>query len=176
MAGTATVEWQANPESDLKEYRVYHGTASRSYGASLPVGKATSYTFNSLADGVTHYFAVTAVDIDNNESGYSAEISKYVSVTDTQPPQLMIVSPTTSGSYQTTASSLTLSGTALDDMGVTQVSWYNSGGGSGLATGTASWSVKRIRLSSGQNTITVTGKDAAGNRGTAVITVNCKRR
>jgi Fibronectin type III domain len=75
-AGTATVRWQANTETDLKKYRIYHGTARRSYGAPLPVGKVTSYTFNDLAEGVTHYFAVTAVDTSGNESGFSAEVSK----------------------------------------------------------------------------------------------------
>jgi hypothetical protein len=170
-AGTATVEWQANPDTDLKEYRVYHGTASRSYGTGVPVGKATSYTFNNLAEGVTHYFAVTAVDMDNNESGYSAEAHKYVPASDTQPPQVLIVSPSSSGSYQTGNSTITLSGSASDDLGVTQVSWSSSGGRSGLASGTTNWSIPAISLSSGGNTINVTARDAAGNESTAVITV-----
>ncbi len=173
-AGTATIQWQANAETDLKEYRVYHGTASRSYGAPLPVGKVTSYTFNNLADGVTHYFAVTAVDTSSNESGFSAEVSKSLSassVSDTQAPQVAITSPTTSGSYMTSAASINLAGSASDNVGVTQVTWSKSSGGSGTASGTTSWSVSGISLSSGQNTINVTAKDAAGNQRTAVITV-----
>ncbi len=171
-AGTATVQWQADSETDLKEYRVYHGTASRSYEAPLPVGKVTSYTLNNLTDGVTHYFAVTAVDTSNNESGFSAEVSKsLVSASDTLAPKVSILSPTTSGSYTTSTSSITVGGSASDTVGVTQVTWSKSGGGSGTATGTTSWSASGISLASGQNTITVTAKDAAGNQGTAVITV-----
>ena len=40
-----------------------------------------------------------------------------------------------------TASTLALSGTASDNVGVTQVSWANDRGGSGNASGTTSWSV-----------------------------------
>jgi hypothetical protein len=171
LAGTATVEWQANSEIDLKEYRLYHGTASRSYGTFVPVGKATSYTIDNLAEGTTHYFAVSAVDMDNNESGYSAEANKYVSASDAQPPQMTIVSPSSSGTYSTSSSSITITGTASDNVGVKQVSWSNDRAGSGLATGTTNWSIPAIGLSDGVNKITVAGRDAAGNEGTTVIAV-----
>jgi len=50
-----------------------------------------------------------------------------------------ITSPTSNSSYTTSSSSLTLGGTAADNVGVTQVMWENSWGGSvrvalGLAT------------------------------------------
>jgi hypothetical protein len=176
-AGTATIQWQANPETDLKEYKIYHGTASRSYGTPVPAGTGTSYTFNNLAEGVTHYFSVTAVDTYNNESGFSAEASKYVSVSatsDTEAPRVTISSPSGSGSYNATTSTVSLSGIASDNLGVTQVTWSKSSGGSGsgTASGTSSWSISGVSLSAGQNTITVTAKDAAGNVGTAVIIVS----
>jgi hypothetical protein len=41
------------------------------------------------------------------------------------------------------------------------VSWSNDRGGSGVATGTTSWSVTGITLQSGANVITVTARDAA---------------
>ena len=170
-AGTATVRWQANSETDLKEYRVYEGTASRTYGTPVPVGKATSYTFTNLTEGLTHYFAVTAVDTSDNESGFSAEVSEFIPVSDTQSPQVAITSPTAGGNYTTSSSTISLGGTASDNVGVTQVAWSGSGGGSGTATGTSTWSIAGIGLSAGQNTITVTAKDAAGNQGSAVITV-----
>jgi len=170
-AGTATVHWRANSETDLKEYRVYEGTASRSYGTPVPVGKATSYTFTNLSEGLTHYFAVTAVDTSDNESGFSTEVSEFIASSDAQKPQVAITSPATGGNYTTSTSSVDLRGTATDNVGVTQVAWSRSGGGSGTATGTARWSIAGIGLSAGQNTITVTAKDAAGNQGTAVITV-----
>jgi hypothetical protein len=51
------------------------------------------------------------------------------------------------------------------------VTWSNDRGGSGTATGSSSWSVTGITLQSGANIITVTGRDAAGNTGTATLTV-----
>src|SRR4029077_15104378 len=62
-------------------------------------------------------------------------------------------------------------GTAADNVGVTQVTWANSRGGSGIATGTTSWSASGIALQAGTNVVTVTARDAAGNTGTAILTV-----
>ena len=47
----------------------------------------------------------------------------------------------------------------------------NDRGGSGTATGTTSWSVSGIVLLSGQNVLTVTARDAAGNTSTDTLTV-----
>ncbi len=51
------------------------------------------------------------------------------------------------------------------------MSWKNSRGGSGDCSGTNSWSKSGIVLSSGQNIITVTARDAAGNTATDTLTV-----
>ena len=42
LAGSATLHWQANTESDLAGYRIYYGTSSRSYGVYIPVDKNTT--------------------------------------------------------------------------------------------------------------------------------------
>jgi len=91
--------------------------------------------------------------------------------TDTVPPTLAITAPTSSGSYTTTANSVTVSGTASDNVGVTSVQWASSRGGSGVATGTTNWSAAAIPLQAGTNILTVTARDAAGNVGTATLTV-----
>jgi len=54
---------------------------------------------------------------------------------------------------------------------VTQVTWANSSGGSGTATGTASWTAGGIVLQAGANVLTITARDAAGNTATATVTV-----
>ncbi len=54
---------------------------------------------------------------------------------------------------------------------MTQVTWANDRGGSGTATGTTGWSVSGIVLQSGQNVLTVTARDAAGNTSTDTLTV-----
>jgi len=90
---------------------------------------------------------------------------------DTTPPTITITSPTSSSTYTTSSSSLNIGGTASDNVGVTQVTWSNSSGGSGTASGTTSWSVSGITLQSGSNVITVTAKDAANNTGTDTLAV-----
>lgn len=75
-AGRATIQWNANVESDLAGYRVYRGTTSGVYTQMQDVGNVTSYQWNGLTPGQTHYFVVTAYDTSNNESSNSAQVSK----------------------------------------------------------------------------------------------------
>jgi len=84
----------------------------------------------------------------------------------------VITAPTGSGSYSTTSTTVALSGTASDNVGVVSVSWIDQGNGtSGNASGTTSWSIPSIALALGVNRITVTARDAAGNAGGATLTV-----
>ena len=78
LAGSASLSWQPNSESDLTGYRVYYGAASRTYGPPISVNQGSSYTVNDLQEGDTFFFAVTAVDSSGNESGYSNEVSKTI--------------------------------------------------------------------------------------------------
>ena len=64
-----------------------------------------------------------------------------------------------------------MSGSASDNVGVTKVIWVNSLGGSGTASGTESWSISNITLSKGENVVTVTARDAAGNTSTDTLKV-----
>jgi len=93
---------------------------------------------------------------------------------DTTPPTVTISNPAASP-YSASSTPLSISGTASDNFtdvfGVTQVSWSNSLGGGGTATGTTSWSGS-IPLVSGPNVITVTARDAAGNTANATLTVD----
>ncbi len=90
---------------------------------------------------------------------------------DTTQPNVAITSPTSNSTHTTTSASLTIGGTASDNVAVTQVSWSNSRGGSGNASGTTNWSVSGITLLSGSNVLTVTARDAAGNTRTDTLTV-----
>jgi len=91
--------------------------------------------------------------------------------TDTTPPTVAITSPTTNSTYSSVNASLTLRGTASDDVGVTQVTWANGRGGTGAATGTTNWTADGIILQPGTNVLTVRAQDAAGNSATASLTV-----
>ena len=85
-------------------------------------------------------------------------------------PTVNITSPTSTATYTTNNPQLMMAGTASDSTGVTTVSWSNNRGGSGVCTGTAAWSIDLISLASGENVITVSASDAAGNVGTSTLT------
>ena len=110
FAGSATLTWDppttnadGTPLTDLSGYKLYYGTASRSYAQNVSVGNVTSYTLNNLTDGVTYYFAVTAYDTANNESSYSNEVSKAMApVTPTQYTLSVTKSGTGSGTVTAT--------------------------------------------------------------------------
>ena len=80
LAAQIQIAWDANTDLDLAGYKVYYGTAPRSYGGlgtPMDVGNVTSYTITGLTQGQTYYIVVTAYDnaIPANESGYSNEVS-----------------------------------------------------------------------------------------------------
>jgi hypothetical protein len=90
---------------------------------------------------------------------------------DKRRPTVNITAPTSSSRFTTNSSRLDVSGTASDKVGVTQVTWTNSRGGSGTATGTTIWFASGIELQAGTNKLTVTAHDAAGNTATTTLTV-----
>ena len=121
----------------------------------------------------SNVITITAVDAAGNQGTDSLTVTYTAPApTDTTLPTISIASPTSGSSYSTTTSSLALSGSAADNVGVTQVRWANNKGGNGVAAGTANWSTTAIALVSGSNVITVTAVDAAGNQSTASLTVN----
>ena len=67
---------------------------------------------------------------------------------------------------------MALSGSASDNVGVTQVKWSNNRGGSGTATLSGThWSVSAIALQTGTNTLSATARDAAGNTASSSVVV-----
>ncbi len=111
----------------------------------------------------------------NSSNGYNSEITSILQHHKIDPditrPTVTITTPTSGSTYSTGNSQLSIGGTASDNKAVTSVSWKNSRGGSGTCSGTSTWSKSGIALSSGQNVITVTARDAAGNTATDTLTV-----
>ena len=70
-----TLSWDPNPETDLAGYKIYYGTSASVYGTVIKiVGLQTSYTLTGLAPG-TYFFAITAYNTADLESGFSNEVS-----------------------------------------------------------------------------------------------------
>lgn len=77
-AGKLGLSWNANTESDLGGYKVYYGTASRTYSSTVNVGNIVSYQLEGLTEGRTYYLTLTAYDKAGNESGFSNEVAATV--------------------------------------------------------------------------------------------------
>jgi hypothetical protein len=74
-AATVTLSWDQNPESDIAGYKLHYGTVSGNYQYDVDVGNYTSCTISGLAEGTTYYFAATAYNSGNVESGLSEELA-----------------------------------------------------------------------------------------------------
>lgn len=89
LAAAATVqlvfEWDANREADLAGYRLYQSDISGQYtkGSFIQqVGKVTTTSeVIDILPGDATYFVLTAFDLDNNESGFSNEVTFFLSET-----------------------------------------------------------------------------------------------
>jgi hypothetical protein len=87
-------------------------------------------------------------------------------------PTITITQPTSSSTFPTTNSTVTLGGTTTDDVSVSSVTWSNATtGDNGTAQGTTDWSISNIPLQFGSNIITVTVQDSDGNTSADTITV-----
>lgn len=67
------------PANELMGYRIYYGTSSSNLSVLVDLNdeSITEYTVDTLPSG-NYYFAVTAYDMDGNESGLSNLINKDV--------------------------------------------------------------------------------------------------
>jgi hypothetical protein len=140
------------------------------------VGVATGTTSWSIPSVTLTYGATTIVTVTaHDNSGNTTSIALNVTYSDSSAPVVKIYSPTTQASFSTTSSNVAIGGTASDNVGVTQVSWSNSQGGSGVMAGTSSWAAAVPLVSGATNVITVTARDAAGNVSTASLSVTAPR-
>ncbi len=113
--------------------------------------------------------------LDSNTSNNTSEAMAATDIwvdAETVIPTIQITTPTSNPTHLTDQAAINVSGTASDNVGVTEVTWVNRRTGvTGTASGTNSWAANGISLNKGGNVISVTAKDAAGNNGTAMLTV-----
>jgi hypothetical protein len=156
------------------------GTASVAAPFSVVSGSPFTLIGNGATQTVTVRFTPTTTATASTSLNFSADgdvVSRLVTgvgigtAADTIAPSLTISSPTASSTLATGSPTLTLAGTASDNVGVTQVTWANNRGGSGVAAGTTTWTTGTITLQSGLNILTVTARDAANNRTTNTLSV-----
>jgi len=155
----------------------YYLSTSSSTPSALDTGWTSVTSTNSYSSNVSY----TLISGDGNKTAYvwfkdnSGNVSSSASdsiILDTTAPVITITSPTSNTTYTVTSSVIAIGGNASDSTsGISSVTWSNDKGGSGTASGTTSWLTSSISLLSGDNVITVTAKDGAGNSGTDTLQV-----
>jgi hypothetical protein len=165
--GTPSVAWQTD-----------HGQAGTATGSS-----AWSIAAVPLSMGL-NTITVSAIDANHQTATQALQITRTATTAppptpptppappsgpDTVPPTLSIQSPS-STILQVSQSTITVTGTASDNVAVAKVTWQNTLMGSGTASGTTAWSAT-IPLYPGTNTLIIRASDAAGNSSWRSITV-----
>lgn len=180
---TGNADPTANPQASVTS-----GTAPLSVNftanASDPDGAISVYKWqfgdgseSRLADPSHTYIAAgtyTANLIAYDNEGASVTKGINITVSDPNAPSLSITSPTSSNTFSTSATSVTLSGNASDSNTITSVVWDNINTD---AVGTASytspsWTTSSINLKPGKNEILITATNSVGKIKTSTLTVN----
>jgi hypothetical protein len=158
MAGTAVDDVAVS----VVEFQINGGTWTTTSGTTNWTGTAT------LQLG-TNTIAVHARDTSGNISD-DASVTVVYLPPDVTAPTLTITIPTTNATFVTSNSTVSVGGQTTDNVAVASVQWGNERGGNGAATliGSA-WTSEPISLQIGQNNLTVTASDAAGNSQQAQI-------
>ncbi|HEU4881537.1 MAG TPA: choice-of-anchor L domain-containing protein [Longimicrobium sp.] len=128
-------------------------------GSGAVTGLASWTASIPLVDGA-NVITVTAYDAEGNTG-----TARLTATLDTQQPALEISAPNTEKSVASAASSYGVSGTSADNQGVHALEWSSSRGGSGTFSPAAAWT-GNVPLQPGDNVITVTARDRAGNTAT----------
>jgi Matrixin len=160
--GATTVSWQTD-----------HGTSGVANGsatwqiAAVPLAAGSNTVTVSAVDG-THQTASQVAVVTRTTAVVTPPPSP--GVTDTIAPTITLTSPNRT-IVQTSLATITVSGVASDNVGVTKVTWQNALSGSGTATGTTNWSAQAIPLFIGNNPLIFKAWDAAGNSSWRSVTV-----
>ena len=173
--------WQSGVNPD------FYAVVLHELGHALGLGhtnnpNAVMYPYYRKFDGLQvagHRGDSTAV-CDSRGDGYGAG-SSAPSIPSTPPsapgnvqdksaPTLRITSPATT-IISTSASTMRISGSASDKVGVSKVIWTANGGRSGVANGLTSWVISDLELRVGDNQIVIRAYDEAGNSSWRSLTI-----
>jgi predicted RNA-binding protein with TRAM domain len=87
-ASSTALQWNQNADPSVTGYNLYYGGATRSYTNVLSVGDTNTATVDGLTEGKTYFFAVTAYNVEGDESDFSDETTYLV-------PGFLVITPGT---------------------------------------------------------------------------------
>ncbi len=162
----------ADTDDGISLYR-WNQTSGTPVTLSDPTSVSPFFTAPSAGpDGETLNFTLTVTDAGGLQHSDTCAVAVRSRNMDTTSPTVRITSPRIRWYwYFTRKSSITVAGNALDNLGISRVTWRNSRGGSGTASGTAQWEVKGLSLQRGFNVVTITAEDEAGNQSSQAINI-----
>jgi fibronectin type 3 domain-containing protein len=87
-----SLNWQPNPEADIKEYRIFRGDSQDSIEKNIKNVPANvfAYTDKKLKDGRRYFYKIQAIDKDNLVGKFSDTVSAMTKPLPTEPKGLLI--------------------------------------------------------------------------------------
>jgi sugar lactone lactonase YvrE len=141
------------------------------HGSVVLLDAATgAYTYTGAAGYIGQdSFVFQGSDYD----GVSNPGTVVVTVSDTAPPAVSITSPSVSAFFPGSNAPITVVGADSDDVGVVTLTYTLTGAttASGSLAIAPTWSVTTPTLGLGTSILTVTARDAAGNSGSATVSI-----
>jgi hypothetical protein len=136
-----------------------------------------AWAMTMFSGNISYFDKATSRYVWPVRGGYSATdptnpTGPVVTILEPQPNALCVSEPCYDPPGLTDPPTITLSGTASDDVAVVNVTWSNSSGGAGIASGTTSWTVDVPLVCGPDNIITVTAEDNEGNTDADSLIVN----
>ncbi len=170
-ARTITLTATATDDVGVTRVEFYDGATLLASDTAAPY--ATTVSLTSANNGTKSYTARAYDAAGNNRTSAAVAVTVNIPVADTTPPTVALTSSATS---VTAATTITLSATASDNVGVARVEFRD--GATLLATDTSAPYATTVSLTSAQNgtrSYTARAYDAAGNSATSTavtVTVN----
>jgi hypothetical protein len=181
--------WDPSPDASVAGYKIYYGTASRSYTSQVDAGKVTSISITLPAYDTTYYLTATTYDAYGVESDFSNEATCLVAGTVvSNPPPVVYTAPTIAAignvSIAENAGSQTVNLSGISPGSGTSLTITASSSNPALiphptishagtnATGSLSFTPIAYANGSAQITVTVSNGQPTNNLATRTFTVN----
>ena len=149
-ATTVSFSWAASTDNvGVTGYKIYRG------GTQIGTSAVTNYTDTGLTASTAYSYTVAAYDAAGNNSAQSAALQVTTkTAADTTPPVITIGSPANNA---TVSGTMTVTGTASDNVAVASVTVSIDGGTLITASGTTSWtfSTNSVALANGTTPLRV---------------------